>query len=145
MSTYAVACDIGIIHPDAAGAGKDCLKTMYERKKRRREPFVDEMEKVGIVYEPIIFSAFGRPHEKAVTFMNNLARQIARRKGTEMLIERRRIYTKVSTEIWRRAAKMIRHCLPLTREDELSESSAAIPSHVWVRVGRPETVDLEAY
>ena len=61
---------------------------MYENnvwaKKKRIEPFREELERTGVSYEPIVFSTFGRPHEKAVTFMHNLAQQVARRKGTEV-------------------------------------------------------------
>ena len=90
---------------------------MRQRKQARMQPFAEELEAGGVEYRPITFSCYGRPHPDAVRLLQALGRRLARRKGTEAHIEVRRLAARISVEIWRRAAQMLRQCLPDTADD----------------------------
>jgi hypothetical protein len=81
---------------------------MVDRKNARIARYQNEQEAEGIVYRPVAFSCYGRPHADAVRVLTALAKQHARRKGSETHIEYRRLLSRITSEIWRRAARMIR-------------------------------------
>ncbi len=140
------ALDVGICCPAAAGAGEDCVESMRRRKVARIAPFASELEAGGIEYRPIVFSCYGRPHPDAQRLVQSLARRLARRRGTEAHIEERRLAARIGLQIWRRAARMLRHCLPDTAElaAELERDAAPIEPAVQWRVGHPASVEPEA-
>ena len=84
-------------------------------------PYVSQLGDKGIDYRPITFSCYGRPHEHSMTFIREIAKRKSRRRGTERHIEERRIMNKVTQEIWRRGARMVRRCMEVSAnliEDE---------------------------
>ena len=141
------ALDVGISCPAAAGAGNDCTETMRSRKVMRMEPFASELEAAGIDYKPITFSCYGRPHPDAVRLLRSIGRQLARRKGTEAHIEERNLAARIGVEVWRRAARMLRSCLPEAAEDmaEAEALRAPLETEVLQRVGPPHRVHMQNY
>ncbi|CAK0886405.1 unnamed protein product [Prorocentrum cordatum] len=61
--------------------------------------------------------------------------------GTEVHVEERRIWWRISTEIWRRAARMIRRCLPSHAQEVADEDDAYHDPDVEFRRGHPGSVD----
>ena len=139
--------DVGICCPAAAGAGDDCTEIMRQRKLAHMRPFTRELEAGGVEYKPVTFSCLGRPHPDAVKLMQAFGRQLARRKGTEAHIEHRNLAARIGVVVWRRAARMLRSCLPGTADD-MVEAEAQLPSlevEVLRRVGPPNTVEVEDF
>jgi hypothetical protein len=116
---------------------------MVDRKNARMNRFRDELDAEGIQYRPIAFSCFGRPHADAVRVLRALAKQHARRKRSEAHVEYRRLLSRITTEIWRRAARMVRQCCPeaVDEEDDADDDSGFDPAQ-FVRHGHPGTVEL---
>jgi hypothetical protein len=139
------ALDVGICCPAAAGAGDDCTEAMRQRKLARMQPHAVELEASGVEYRPVTFSCYGRPHPDAVRLMQGLGRRLARRKGTEAHVETRHLAARIGVEIWRRAARMLRSCLPVASEDVAAQEDLLAPlcPQVLLRVGRPDTVELD--
>ena len=137
------ALDVGVCCPGAAGAGADCVAAMHHRKTLRMEPFRGELEAGGVEYKPIIFSCFGRPHADAKRLIQSLARRLARRKGTEMHIEERHLGARLGLQLRRRAARMVRCCLPKTAEDAAEPSAEPLEYASLWRVGHPATLEQE--
>ena len=107
------ALDVGVVSPDAQGAGDDCVEAMHERKLRRYAPHMRELERGGIDYVPLVWSAYGRAHPRATTFTRLLAHRIARRRGSsDWQGIWRRMMSCVSVAIWQRAARMVHQCWP---------------------------------
>ena len=90
---------------------------MYATKQARYAPYSDELERSNVKYEPMVWSAYGRPHANTVRIIRQLAKRAARRRGLPSAsIVERRTHAKIAVEIWRRAARMVGACLP--RKDE---------------------------
>ena len=132
------ALDGGIISPAAAGAGTECTETMRQRKCRRMEPYMAELEAQDISYRPITFSCFVRPHPDAFKVVQALAKRVARRRGGEPHIEERRLMARITHEIWRRAARMVLQCWPVVETDD-DEEDIAVDSAAEARIGHPLT------
>ena len=96
--------DVGVCCPAAAGAGADCVESMRRRKVARIEPFAAELENGRIVYKPIIYSCFGKLHADTKTLIQGFAWRLARRRGTEAAVEKRRLAARLRLQVWRRAA-----------------------------------------
>jgi hypothetical protein len=143
LSGRLVALDVGVCCPAAAGAGADCVEAMRRRKVHRMEPFAAELENGGIMYKPVVFSCFGRPHADAKKLIQGFARRLARRPGTEAAVEERRLAARIGQQVWRRAARMVRRCLPSAADDAAEEDPAAYEHAVLWRVGHPATVEPE--
>lgn len=141
FSARHVALDVGICCPAAVGAGTDCVESMRQRKHARMQPFAAELERGGVEYKPITFSCYGRPHPDSVLLLRTFGRRLARRKGTEAHIEERRLASRLGVEIWRRAARMLRQCLPATADEEPEADHAPLCEEVLRRVGPPYTVE----
>ena len=114
------ALDVGIVAPEASGSGLDCTTAMYVNKQARYAPHQSELERSNVQYVPMLWSAFGRPHAETTTIIRQLTKKAARRRGlpNAALLERRAC-AKIGVEIWRRAARMVMHCLPRVSEEEL--------------------------
>ena len=110
-SGRATAFDVSVTSPDNGGAGDDCCQSKYESKRGRYAPHLSELERHGIDFFPIVWSAYGRPHEAAITAIRGMARRAARRRGHQdaTTIENRTMHN-ISVEIWRRNAAMVRSC-----------------------------------
>ena len=108
-----VALDVGIKSPESTGAGADCAQAMVEEKLRYYNAVLPELTRSGIQYVPITFSSYGRRHQTTSQIMNQAAILAARSRGLpdhKALL--RRWHCTVSTEIWRRAARMAKSCFP---------------------------------
>ena len=108
------ALDVGIASPDAdAAAGTDCVAAMYSRKVEYYAPHRDALDRQNIEYQPVTWSAYGRPHPQTTAILRTLATRLARRRGCSDAEWRyRRLRAGLVTEIWRRGAKMVRSCWP---------------------------------
>jgi hypothetical protein len=121
--TLTVAADIGVRAPHAARAGNDYLTTMRVTKIERYERHRDDLATQGIVYQPVIFSAYGRRDLNANSMINHAAVRAARQRGwsnsTGFLKWWKR---QITAEIWRRTAKMIHSCVPTGGPNKWAES-----------------------
>ena len=109
-----VSClDVGVAAPEAQNAGDDCTESMRRRKRRVYAKYLDALEAEGIEYKPLVWSCWGREHPDTTAVLTQLARQAARRRGAadhkELL---RRVRAQVGAALARRAAAMLRACLP---------------------------------
>ena len=105
------AVDVGVICPAASGAGLDCVSTMHDRKNARMQQFSDELEAGGVVYRPFAVSCWGRLHPEAMQMLHNIAKRMARRDGTttqRAILSR--LQARITTEVMRRAARMLLRC-----------------------------------
>ena len=78
-----------------------------------REPVRAELEAQNIVYRPVVWTCFGRPHTAAQEVVRAIARRIARRRGRVLqraIAEQMRAAFSVC--IARRAARMSLVCWP---------------------------------
>ena len=71
-----------------------------------------------------------------------MAKAHGRRKGTEAAVELRRLLTKVSVAIWRRAARMVRACTPAAMDDEDEDGAEAVLAETVARRGHPGTAEV---
>ena len=107
------ALDVGIKSPEAAGVGQDCAQTMVEEKLHYYANVLPELERKGISYVPINFSCYGRRHGTTSKIMKEAASRAARFRGQldcKQLLKRWE--ATVTTEIWRRAARMVKASFP---------------------------------
>ncbi len=117
VGTGALALDIGIASPDAQTAGDDCTVAMYERKVAYYAPHQASLERQNISYQPLVWSAFGRPHPRTTTILRTLSKRIARRRGcSDAAAVYKSLHGAVSLEIWRRAARQAMSCWPVPAE-----------------------------
>ena len=124
------ALDIGITSPDASGSGDDCCAAMFRRKCQDYSQFEAELLLQGIVYRPMVFSAFGRAHPETQLILETLAVQAARRRGLQdHKLILRRTYAAIGVEIARRGARMVSACLPHLAEHEVSLLLGETSSH----------------
>ena len=123
VSGRLAALDVGIVSPEATGSGLNCVNAMQATKRARYARHREELARENVVYEPMVWSAFGRPHPRAVELLRLMAKRVARRRGlanSEQIY--RRTAAKIGVEVWRRAAQMVAQCMPCFTEDE--ETSA---------------------
>jgi len=111
------ALDVGVTSPEAIGAGSDCTESMRLRKLGDYGSHLAALERQNILYQPIVWSAYGRPNAATTAVLQAMARQAARRRGlASAKVLQRRAEAAISVEIWRRAARMVFSCWP--RHDE---------------------------
>ena len=107
------ALDIGIASPGARHAGVDCTESMRVRKRGVYSRHLGALEAEGVQYRPLVWSCWGREHPDTTAVLTQLARQAARRRGLlchwPLL---RRVRARVGAALARRAAAMLRACLP---------------------------------
>ena len=82
-------------------------ETMMQDKLTRYEEHLEDLERQGIVYKPMIFTAYGRRHPSA-TCSTMHPRPWLGTEGTRQ----RHWQRQLAVEIWRRAAHMVKACLP---------------------------------
>ena len=76
------ALDVGVTSSATAPApGEDAAEKMWRRKTQEREVVRDELEELGIVYTPVVWTNHGRPHPQATSAVQAIARAAARRHG----------------------------------------------------------------
>ena len=115
---------MGIVAPGASGSGSDCTAAMHRTKLNRYANYTHELEQENIKYEPMVWSAYGRPHPNAKLILQKLAKKAARRRGMiNFKPLYRRTAAKITVEIWRRAARMVMACLPNAEESKRRRKS----------------------
>ena len=108
-----VAADVGVRAPHAANAGEDPLGEMRMDKLHKYAAHRDDLAAQGIVYEPIIFSAYGRRHPKATDMIKFAASRAARRRGWSTATGFMKWWSRqLAAELWRRIARMTHACMP---------------------------------
>ena len=115
------AMDIGITSPNSTGAGDDCCEAMYQNKMDKYSAYLPELTRLGIRYKPMILSCFGRWHPDSFQTMEAVTKRAARKRGFvdhKMLL--RRALASVGVLVWRRAAAMVKSCLPRPSDEELA-------------------------
>ena len=113
------ALDVVIASPDALHAGKDCTTTMYAAKIANYAMHEAALGVQNITYQPLICSAYGRPHPCTTAILCTLAPRLARRRGcSDGEWRYRRLRAAVADEIWRRAARQVMACWPAWDEED---------------------------
>lgn len=109
------ACPADIL-ANAAVPGADCIAAAVARKVRRYRGIFDELQRAGIAFPPLAWSAEGRPHPFVMRVMAYACEQFARRRpgaaAADILARWKR---EVGTAITRRIARMIQACVPAER------------------------------
>jgi hypothetical protein len=139
------AVDVGVICPAASGAGLDCVQTMDQRKRDRMAPFAEELAYGAVEYHPFAVSCWGRLHPSAEQMLRNISKRMARREGlsNQRPIEDR-LRARITTEVMRRAARMVLRCLP-AQTDATIPDDLPIDHHAECRAGDPATLYLPPY
>ena len=78
-------------------------------------PHLAALLRQNISYTPIVWSAYGRPHPDTLTVLRSLSKSIARKRNiasAEVVFHR--LHSSITLEIWRRSARQIRTCWPVT-------------------------------
>ena len=75
------ALDIGVMSPDATGAGADCCESMFQRKLGVYSEHLLALSAQGIRYKPLIVSCDGRAHLDTTATLETIAVRAAHRKG----------------------------------------------------------------
>ena len=113
------ALDIGVSSPDATGSGADCCEAMFQRKLDKYRPHFASLSAQEVRYMPLTFSCYGRLHPQTETALDTIARVAARRRGLgDHRLLLRRAKARIGVAIWRRAAAMVRSCLPQLTSEE---------------------------
>jgi len=73
------ALDVGICSPEAADVGADRTESTKLRRLPDFAPHLSALERQSIVYTPVNWSCFGRPHSAITAALRNMCRQAARR------------------------------------------------------------------
>ena len=120
------ALDVSVVAPHGAGAGQDAAATQVVAKVRRYAPYLRDLAAEGIAYRPLVWTAWGRPHDDAATAVASMAAAAGRRLGVPAQALAARARTAVGVAIWRRAARMVAVCGPrLARDDVVGLLPAA--------------------
>ena len=105
------ALDIGICSPDAVDAGDDCVDTMFKKKNEYYSAHTEALALQNIEYKPLMWSAYGRPHDATTSTLRTLAKRLTRRRGgTACEWRYERLRSAIGVEIMRRGAACVRHC-----------------------------------
>ena len=111
--TLTVAVDIGIRAPHASTAGDDAAESMRQDKLDYYETHLEDLARQGIIYSPLIFTAYGRRHPSATKMLQHAAMTVARQRGYASASGLKKHWERqLAAEIWRRAARMVKACLP---------------------------------
>ena len=115
------------------------MEAMRQEKVAEYANHLEELAEQNVVYRPLAFSAFGRVHPDATVLLTSVAQRAARRRGLgDHRSILRRAMAKVGVQIWRRAAAMVRACLPGYRGDD--DAEPVLDEAVLARVGHPRAV-----
>ena len=112
------ALDVGIASPEAYNAGPDCVSSTCARKAACYAPCSDVLDRQNILYQPLVWSAYGRPHPRTTSIFHTLATRLSRRKGcSDGAWRKRRLASAAGVALWRRAAAHVRACWPDRPDD----------------------------
>ena len=98
---------------DACAAGADACAAAYRRKMRHYAHLFPQLRRAGVVFQPMVWSAEGRPHPAAARVMEHVVRKVGARRGAAEAADfRARWRHEVAVAIQRRRAAMMRSVLP---------------------------------
>jgi hypothetical protein len=141
ISGCLAALDVGIAAPEASGAGADCTASMHRVKVARYAPYSTELERENVKYQPLVWSAFGRPHPQTTLVLARLGNKGASRQGLPSSAQiLRRANARIGLEIWRRAARMVMACLPRVQDDDEAEQRDGDAVHPLGKSEPPEVI-----
>ena len=84
---------------------------MFCGKSAPYEPYIDALSRQNITYQPMIWSAFGRPHSQTTSILRTLSKRLTRRRGGRGGEWRyQRIRATIGVELMRRAVACVRSC-----------------------------------
>ena len=109
------ALDVSICSPHASEAGVDCNQSRVQAKLEHYGPHLATLLRQNISYSPIVWSAYGRPHPDTLAVLRSLSKSIARKRNiasAEVVFHR--LHSSITLEIWRRTARQVRACWPVT-------------------------------
>jgi hypothetical protein len=111
--TLIVAVDVGIRAPRASNARDDAAESMRQNKLDYYGEHLEDLSRRGIVYKPMTFTAYGRRHPCSTNMLHHAATTVARQRGyANAKGLQKRWERQLAAEIWRRAARMVKACLP---------------------------------
>ena len=111
------ALDVGVTSSATAPApGEDAAEAMWRRKTQEREGVRGELEELGIVYTPVVWTNHGRPHPQAAAAVQAIARAAARRRGGTARAMERALRERIGAALARRGARM--SLAAMARRDE---------------------------
>ena len=87
----------------------------WKPNSRHYGPHLAALLRQNISYTLIVWSADGRPHSDTLTVLRSLSKSIARKRNiasAEVVFHR--LHSSITLEIWRRSARQIRTCWPVT-------------------------------
>ena len=132
LSTAAVpgrsaALDVCIASSNAAAAAGDAAEAAFKRKLRHYRKVIPELNRLGIAFRPLVWTADGRPHPAVTRTLRFAAEQAASRSGGTKATElRERWKHEIMVAILRRRAAMARSVMPeITRRQEWLRSGFA--------------------
>ena len=111
LSGRVAALDVGVTSP-AASTGSDATDDMFERKMMERQAELPELAAQNIVYRPLVWTCFGRPHKAAQEVLTSIAKRVARKRGCHPKTVLKKMEAAISVCIARRAARMSLACWP---------------------------------
>ena len=118
--------DVSICSPHALEAGTDCTQSRVEAKLEYYGPHLPALLRQNT---PIVWSAYGRPHLDTLTVLRSLSKSIARKRNiasAEVVFHR--LHSSITLEIWRRSARQIRTCWPVTDLPAISDMDIQPPA-----------------
>ena len=109
------ALDVSICSPHASEAGADCTQSRVQAKLEHYGPHLATLLRQNISYSPIVWSAYGRPHPDTLAVLRSLSKSIARKHNVASAeVVFHRLHSSITLEIWRRSARQVRACWPVT-------------------------------
>ena len=109
-----VALDVCVASPNPAAAGGDAADVAFKRKLRHYAAILPELQRAGITFRPLIWTADGRPHPATTRTLKYAAERASYKGGraTSAAEYHRRWSHEVQIAILRRRAAMVRAGLP---------------------------------
>ena len=95
-------------------SGTDCTQSRVEAKLDHYGPHLAALHRQNISYTPIVWSAYGRPHQDTFTVLRSPSKSIARKRNfASAEVVSHRLHSSITLEIWKRSARQIRTCWPV--------------------------------
>ena len=108
-------------------------------------PFVAELRQSAVEYHPFAISCWGRLHPQASAMVRALAKFKARREGSTCdLTIYRQLIARLTTLVWRRAARMALRCRPRAADDE-RPCGPLVDDACVIRAGDSGRAELPAF
>ena len=112
------ALDVGVTMPSDSVGDADAAQLYLDAKIYKYRRYLDAMQAQGIVYKPMIWTAWGRAHPDVISVLRSLAIKAARRRGlisSQIILGETRL--SIALELQARAARMVMACLPESYDD----------------------------